>query len=86
MSALGMIQSALVQVPGVPAVVPLTNSTGGTSVGNVAAGAAGMVASAQGMMGTVTPATMGDKVGAGFLTFAVLTGVIGGSTFMVMGS
>lgn len=87
MSALGAIQSSMVLVPGVEkqtGFAPVTNSTGGTSVGDPTAGvtspetASDMVQSA--------PATLTEKVGAGFLTFAVVGGVIGGSVFMVLES
>jgi len=85
MSALGIIQGALVQVQGEKAVVPVTNSTGGTSVGDPSAG---ITASGAGMaaVDTSAPITTGDKVAASFLTVAVLGGVIGGSVFMAFES
>jgi len=84
MSALGMMNAALVQVPNEKAVIPVTNSTGGTSVGDVSAGSSAPLTAAA--MGTTAPITTGDKVAAGFLTFAVLSGVLGGSVFMALES
>jgi mannan endo-1,6-alpha-mannosidase len=84
MSALGAIQSSMVLVPGVKAVAPVTNSTGGTSVGDPTAGVTSPE-TADSMMDT-KPATTGEKVSAGFLTFAVVGSVIGGSVFMVLDS
>lgn len=84
MSALGGIQSAMVQIPGVKIVAPVTNSTGGTSVGDSGAGTA-----TPGLMGVMKEAsivTMGDKVAASFLTVAIVGGVIGGSVFVVVGA
>ena len=85
MSALGAIQSSMVLVPGVKAVAPVTNSTGGTSVGDSSAGISNPGTDDSMMMDT-TPATMKEKVSAGFLTFAVVGGVIGGSVFMALES
>jgi mannan endo-1,6-alpha-mannosidase len=84
MSALGAIQSSMILVPGVKQVAPVTNSTGGTSIGDPTAGVA-TPENAQEMM-DAAPATTGEKVSAGFLTFAVVGGVIGGSVFMVLDS
>jgi mannan endo-1,6-alpha-mannosidase len=84
MSALGMMNAALVQVPNEKAVIPVTNSTGGTSVGDVSAGSSAPLTAAA--MDTTAPITTGDKVAAGFLTFAVLSGVLGGSVFMALES
>jgi len=84
MSALGAINSALVQIPQAKAVVPVTNSTGGTSLGN---NAAGVTAPGVGLaMDMSSPVDTKDKVAAGFLTFAVVGGVIGGSVFMAFES
>jgi mannan endo-1,6-alpha-mannosidase len=83
MSALGSIQSAMVQIPGQVVAPPLTNSTGGTSQGD---SSAGITAPAQASMMTIAPATLGEKVAASFLTLGVIGGVIGGSVFMVMES
>ena len=84
MSALGAIQSSMVLVPGVKAVAPVTNSTGGTSVGDANAGVTGPESTSS-MMDT-TPASTKEKVAAGFLTFAAVGGVIGGSVFMILES
>ncbi len=84
MSALGAINSALIQVPQAKAVVPVTNSTGGTSIGNAAAGV-----SAPGMglaMDQSAPVQTKDRIAAGFLTFAVVSSVVGGSVFMALES
>lgn len=85
MSALGAIQSALVQVKGVEVQVPVTNSTGGTSQGDASAGIS-QTASAGKIVEATTSTTMGEKVASGFLTLAVVGGVIGGSVFMVLES
>ena len=86
MSALGAIQSSMVVVPGVKSMAgglaPLTNTTGGTSQGNANAGISAP-ASANTLLETI-PATLAEKVFAGFLTVAVAGGVIGGSLFMVL--
>jgi mannan endo-1,6-alpha-mannosidase len=79
MSALGSISAAMVVVPGVKTVAPVTNSTGGTSVGDASAGIPDSIPDP-----TLTPATMKDKVAAGFLTFAVMSGVVGGGFFMAL--
>jgi len=83
MSGLGAIQSAIVQVKGAEVVAPVTNSTGGTSQGD---SSAGITKPSTGMTEAAIKVTTGDKVASGFLTVAVLGGVIGGSTFMVMGA
>jgi len=76
MSALEVIQSNLIaKVSG-----PVTNSTGGTSKGNPAAGTGGDSS----LTGIPTDAiTAGDRVGAGFLTTLILVGVLGGAWWMV---
>jgi len=79
MSALSVIQAMLIdQAPEL-----LTNTTGGTSVGNAGAGAGGSSTSTTGTV--ITPATTGDKAGAAILTALVVSGVLGGIGFMVMG-
>ncbi|KAM3066103.1 hypothetical protein ACMFMG_010555 [Clarireedia jacksonii] len=83
MSALGAIQSAIVGVKGVEIKAPVTNSTGGTSVGNAGAGQ-GSNAGMKGMNEDTVKITQGDRVGAGFATLAVLLSVLGGSAFMVL--
>lgn len=83
MSALGAVQSALVGVQGIEVKAPVTNSTGGTSVGDPLAGISKVPSE---MGGDMEPATVREKVAAGFLTFAVVGGVVGGSLFMVLES
>ncbi|KAI9762910.1 MAG: hydrolase 76 protein [Candelina submexicana] len=76
MSALEVIQSMLIsKVAG-----PVTNSTGGTSKGNNAAGTGGDHAPDGFATGEITT---GDKVGAGFLTTLILVGVLGGAWWMI---
>ena len=78
MSALSVIQSNLIDEA--PELV--TNTTGGTSEGNAAAGTSSSSSTDSGTV--VTPATGGDKAGAGFLTALTLCGVIGGVWFMIL--
>jgi hypothetical protein len=67
MAALEVIQSNLIaQSKG-----PVTNTTGGTSKGNYAAG------TATSSIITITPATEADRVGAGFVTAVVLACFVG---------
>lgn len=77
MSALEVIQSNLIaQVAG-----PVTNETGGTSVGNPLAGSGGdSTAAALGYGRTTT----GDRIGASFLTLLVLVTVLGGAWWMIV--
>ena len=56
---------------------PLTNSTGGTSIGNPSAG--GSTSSSPIVFKTIT---MGDKAGAGILTTLVLVSMFGGAWWM----
>jgi len=88
MSALGAIQSAMVAVPGEVIAVPVTNSTGGTSVGNAAGGVVnGQNPTEKALTVTNTdPVQTRDRVAAGFLTVAMLGSVIGGGVFMIMES
>lgn len=79
MSALGAIHSALVSIQ--PVQAPLTNSTGGTSIGDSSAGTGSSVTSSTYTDPTVTITTK-DKVGAGFMTVALVASVIGGGLFM----
>ncbi|KAI9650792.1 hypothetical protein NHQ30_000823 [Ciborinia camelliae] len=83
MSALGGIQNAMVAVPGADNSrnVPVTNSTGGTSVGNSNAGGG---TTGKTSMKVEIVITQGDRVGAGFATVAVLLSVLGGAGFMVL--
>jgi mannan endo-1,6-alpha-mannosidase len=79
MAALETIQSNLIsQVSG-----PLTNSTGGTSQGDPAAGTSGSN-SAAGVGADTGEVTTGDKVGAGFLTTVVLMILIGTIWWMIV--
>jgi len=74
MSALEVLQSNLIaKVDG-----PVTNSTGGTSKGNPAAGTGGDASP----LGT-PDITTGDRIGAGFVTTLVLVVVLGGAWWMV---
>jgi mannan endo-1,6-alpha-mannosidase len=61
---------------------PVTNTTGGTSVGNPNAGS-GSVSTAEGLTDS-SPITAGDRVGAGIVTTAVLIGLIGGLAWLVL--
>lgn len=80
MSALQIISSLLIdQAPEL-----VTNLTGGTSVGNSAAGtSSGGGGGSSGSSVTSTTATTGGKVGAAFLTTFVLAATIGAGWFMV---
>lgn len=51
---------------------PVTNSTGGTSVGNSAAGSGSTTS-----LDAVKPPSTGDRVGAGMVTTVVLVGMTG---------
>ncbi|KAI1421375.1 cell wall glycosyl hydrolase [Xylaria sp. FL1777] len=77
MSALSAIQYTLVKKAQV-AQVPVTASTGGTSIGNVNAGAA-----TESKLPTPPPITTGERVAAGFATTALLFSVLGGSFFVM---
>ena len=79
MSALSVIQANLIS----EAPELFTNTTGGTSEGNSAAGTTSGSTDSTGNV--ITPATGGDKAGAGILTALVLCGLIGGVGFMVVG-
>ncbi|KAH8684596.1 glycosyl hydrolase family 76-domain-containing protein [Tricladium varicosporioides] len=66
---------------------PVTNSTGGTSQGDPNAGVPqGSSGAMAGGMEVLKPVSMKEKVAAGFLTVAVLGGVIGGGVVMVFES
>lgn len=87
MSALGVIQSALVAVPGTDnsARVPVTNSTGGTSLGDSNAGGGKGKGGRGGESGKMDVAvTQGERAGAGFATVVVLLSLLGGMGFMVL--
>jgi mannan endo-1,6-alpha-mannosidase len=75
MSALEVVQSTLIDsVPG-----PVTNTTGGTSKGNNAAGT--NVDDNPLMFNTITT---GDKAGAGILTTALMASLFGGAWWMAL--
>jgi len=77
MSALSVIQANLItQAPEL-----VTNATGGTSVGNSAAGSGSSSTSPT----VITAATGADRAGAGILTALLIAGVLGGVGFMVTG-
>ncbi len=77
MAALEVVQSLLIS----QSKAPLTNFTGGTSIGNPAAGLDDP--SAQDPTAMTAPTT-GDKVGAGILTAAVAVGILGGLGWLSM--
>jgi mannan endo-1,6-alpha-mannosidase len=83
MSALGAIQSAMVQIPGQKIVAPVTTSTGGTSKGDASAGQNSANATEAALLDQAPVATR-DRVAAGILTFALGISVVGGSAFMVL--
>lgn len=58
---------------------PVSKDSGGTSKGDPNAGSADSEKTR-----TFEPITIGDKVGAGFLTTLVLAGVIGGCSFLII--
>ena len=75
MAAMEVIQSNLIgTVSG-----PVTNSTGGTSKGNSAAGSG-----ADDNPAAFDTITSGDKAGAGILTTIVLIGLFGGAWWMAL--
>ncbi|QSZ36080.1 hypothetical protein DSL72_007204 [Monilinia vaccinii-corymbosi] len=83
MSALGGIQSAMVAVPGADnsGIVPVTNTTGGTSVGdsNAGSGKTGTMSMDQDIV-----ITNGDRAGAGFATVVILLALSCAVGFMVL--
>ncbi|KAH7034727.1 family 76 glycoside hydrolase [Microdochium trichocladiopsis] len=72
MNVLGALMSLI--TPGTD--IPLTNATGGTSVGNFNAG------SAQDVNVVFAPVTTGDKAGAGIATAILIAGALGAWTWM----
>ncbi|KAG4437982.1 hypothetical protein IFR05_006522 [Cadophora sp. M221] len=108
MSALGVIQSAMVQIPrkaavstggsggsgassgsssgsteddsSLPSFAPVTNTTGGTSVGDASAG----ISKPGGVVQTDIRTTVKDTIAASFLTVGIVGSVIGGSLIMVL--
>lgn len=76
MSALEVVQSLLIDsVQG-----PLSNTTGGTSIGNPAAGSSG---DASNPALPTRPITTADRAGAGIITFLVLVGLLGGAWYVI---
>lgn len=80
MAALEVVQARLVE--SAPDLV--TANTGGTSEGDPSAGDASTNNGAGDDGMGLTPATVGDKAGAGILTAILISGVIGGCAIMVM--
>lgn len=77
MDALGAVMSLLVDAG---ASAPVTNMTGGTSVGNSNAGS-----SSDDFLGESSPATTGDKAGASILTILILISAVGTFGWMSTG-
>jgi mannan endo-1,6-alpha-mannosidase len=77
MGALSVIQANLIT----NATVPVTKGTGGTSIGNPAAGTQGT--DENNPNGNINTITQKDRAGAGILTTLVLIGVVGGCWWMV---
>lgn len=77
MNVMGSVMSLLVDMG---ASAPVTNTTGGTSVGDSNAGS-----SSDDFLGESTPATTGDKAGASILTILVLVGAAGTFSWMSTG-
>lgn len=78
MSALEVIQSNLIyQVQ-----APVTNTTGGTSTGNSNAGSGSEEDLSD--VDAMLPTTTGDRIGAGFLTAALLVAFLGTCCWMIV--
>ncbi len=77
MAALEVIQSNLIQ----QAKAPLTAGTGGTSTGDPNAGSGDIGGSRP---DAIKPATLGDRIGAGFLTALVTAIVVSGLVWVSM--
>ncbi|KAK0635221.1 cell wall glycosyl hydrolase [Bombardia bombarda] len=78
MNALSAIMYTLVDQVSTP--VPVTASTGGTSVGDPNAG----LDNAKAPGSELPPIKTGDRVAAGFLTTAILFSIMGGSAFVMI--
>lgn len=76
MSALSVLGATLMN----SAIVPVTKDTGGTSKSNPNAGS-GTTEPAPGVTSKITTA---DKAGAAILTILVISGVVGGSLWIIM--
>ncbi|KAI1814768.1 glycoside hydrolase family 76 protein [Poronia punctata] len=77
MSALSAVQYSLVEKDDV-AKAPVTASNGGTSTGNVNAGA-----STESKIPALPPISTAERIAAGFATTAILLGVLWGSIFVM---
>jgi mannan endo-1,6-alpha-mannosidase len=77
MSALEVIQANLID----EAKVLVTNTTGGTSVGDSSAGTSSSSTSIDGVADS--PITTAEKAGAGILTFGMVTALLGGTWLMI---
>jgi mannan endo-1,6-alpha-mannosidase len=77
MSALEVLQANLID----EAKVLVTNTTGGTSVGDASAGVSSSSTSTDGT--STLPITTGEKAGAGILTFGMITAILGGTWLMI---
>ena len=82
MSGLGAIQSAMVIVPGEKTLLPVTNTTGGTSQGDPNAGQGAMT---QEQLADSLVIGTKDKVGASFLTVGLVASLLGSGVFMFVG-
>jgi len=80
MAALEVVMSTIVNT----VKAPVTNATGGTSIGNSNAGTGSGSTSASGISEDTKPITTGSRAGAGLLTALVLVCGIGGMTWMSM--
>jgi mannan endo-1,6-alpha-mannosidase len=78
MDALGAVSSLLID----SSIAPVTNKTGGTSVGNPNAGSDDGAYNP----GVLAPLTTGDKAGAGILTFVILGVAVGTFGWMSLGA
>lgn len=78
MNVLGAVSSLLID----SSIAPVTNMTGGTSVGNPNAGSDDGGYS----QGALAPLTTGDKAGAGILTFLILGCAVGTFGWMSLGT
>ena len=76
MNALSAVQYTLVEKS---TSSPVTNSTGGTSKGNNNAGNT----DSESKLPSLKTITTGDRVGAGFITLLMLTGLLGGCAFLI---
>lgn len=77
MNVLAAVSSLLIGT----AKVPVTNSTGGTSIGDSDAGR-----DSDSFLKTLTPVTTGDKAGAGILTVLILASAAGTFGWMSLGT